>query len=57
MLGEHNFIRPHKSHLVNVKYIKGFLKNDGGYIEMTDGTHIPVSRRKREKIIEIITNI
>ncbi|MCD4724334.1 MAG: LytTR family DNA-binding domain-containing protein, partial [Bacteroidales bacterium] len=52
MLGEHNFIRPHKSHLVNVKYIKGFLKNDGGYIEMTDGTHIPVSRRKREKIIE-----
>ncbi|MCD4725206.1 MAG: LytTR family DNA-binding domain-containing protein [Bacteroidales bacterium] len=57
MLGGHNFIRPHKSHLVNVKYIKGFLKNDGGYIEMTDGTHIPVSRRKREKIIEIITNI
>lgn len=57
MLGEHNFIRPHKSHLVNVKYIKGFLKNDGGYIEMTDGAHIPVSRRKREKIIEIITNI
>jgi two-component system LytT family response regulator len=57
MLGEHNFIRPHKSHLVNVKYIKGFLKSDGGYIEMTDGSHIPVSRRKKEKIIEIITNI
>ena len=57
MLGGHNFIRPHKSHLVNVKYIKGFLRNDGGYIEMTDGSHIPVSRRKKEKIIEIITNI
>ncbi|NQT78001.1 MAG: response regulator transcription factor [Bacteroidetes bacterium] len=57
MLGEHNFIRPHKSHLVNVKYIKGFLRNDGGYIEMTDGSKIPVSRRKKEKIIEIITNI
>jgi two-component system LytT family response regulator len=57
MLGGHNFIRPHKSHLVNVKYIKGFLRNDGGYIEMTDGSQIPVSRRKREKIIEIITHI
>ncbi len=57
ILGEHNFIRPHKSHLVNVKYIKGFLRNDGGYIEMTDGSKIPVSRRKKEKIIEIITNI
>jgi len=57
LLGGHNFIRPHKSHLVNVKYIKGFLRNDGGYIEMNDGSRIPVSRRKREKIIEIITHI
>ncbi len=57
LLGSHNFIRPHKSHLVNVKYIKGFLRHDGGYIEMTDGSRIPVSRRKREKIIEIITHL
>jgi len=57
LLSDHNFIRPHKSHLVNVKFIKGFLKYDGGYIEMTDGSRIPVSRRKREKIIEIITNL
>jgi two-component system LytT family response regulator len=57
LLGSHNFIRPHKSHLVNVKYIKGFIKNDGGYIELTDGSRIPVSRRKREKIIEIITHL
>ena len=57
LLSDHNFIRPHKSHLVNVKSIKGFLKNDGGNIEMTDGSRIPVSRRKREKIIEIITHI
>ncbi len=57
LLSDHNFIRPHKSHLVNVKYIKGFLKYDGGYIEMTDGSRIPVSRRKREKIIEVITHL
>ena len=57
LLSDHNFIRPHKSHLVNVKYIKGFLRSDGGYIEMTDGSKIPVSRRKREKIIEVITHL
>ena len=57
LLSDHNFIRPHKSHLVNVKYIKGFLKYDGGYIEMTDGSRIPVSRRKREKIIEVIMHL
>jgi two-component system LytT family response regulator len=57
LLSDHNFIRPHKSHLVNVKFIKGFLRSDGGYIELTDGSKIPVSRRKREKIIEVITHL
>lgn len=57
LLSDHNFIRPHKSHLVNVKFIKGFLRSDGGYIEMTDGSKIPVSRRKREKIIEVIKHL
>lgn len=57
LLKDHHFIRPHKSHLVNSKYIKGFLKQDGGYIIMNDGTNIPVSRRKKEFIMEIISNL
>lgn len=57
LLNAHNFIRPHKSHLINVRYIKSFVRSDGGYILMKDGSEIPVSRRKREKILEIITNI
>jgi len=57
LLGEHNFIRPHKSHLINVKYIKSYLKSDGGVILMEDGSKIPVSRRKKEYIMEIINNL
>lgn len=57
ILGDKHFIRPHKSHLVNVKYIKGFLKADGGYIQMSDGTKVPVSRRKREMVVNIISNL
>lgn len=57
LLSEHNFIRPHKSHLVNIRYIKSFNREDGGYIMMEDGSRVPVSRRKREKILEIIANI
>jgi len=57
LLSEYNFIRPHKSHLINVVYIKSFNKHEGGYIVMSDGTQVPVSRRKREKIIEIIYNL
>jgi two-component system, LytTR family, response regulator len=57
LLSQHNFIRPHKSHLVNVKYIKSFLRQEGGYIMMTDGSKIPVSRRKREKIMDILMHL
>lgn len=57
LLREHSFVRPHKSHLINTKYIKGFLKNEGGYIVMTDGSEIPVSRRRKEEIMEIINNL
>lgn len=57
MLRDHNFIRPHKSHLVNLFYVKSFIKHDGGYIVLTDGSKVPVSRRKREKVVEIINNL
>jgi two-component system LytT family response regulator len=57
LLSDYNFIRPHKSHLINVTYIKSYNKQDGGSIVMTDGSVVPVSRRKREKILEIISNL
>jgi two-component system LytT family response regulator len=57
LLKDHHFIRPHKSHLVNLKYIRSFLKQDGGFILMSDGTRVPVSRRKKEKILEVINQL
>ncbi len=52
LLSEFGFIRPHKSHLVNVRFAKSFIRADGGYILLQDGTTVPVSRRKREKTIQ-----
>ena len=57
LLADYNFIRPHKSHLINNKYIKTYQRNDGGSIIMTDGSVIPVSRRKRDTILDIINNL
>jgi two-component system LytT family response regulator len=57
LLKEYNFIRPHKSHLINTMYIKSFNRHEGGFIQMTDGSLVPVSRRKKEKIMEIINNL
>lgn len=57
LLHDFGFVRPHKSHLLNMKYIKSYVRADGGYIVMQDGLQIPVSRRKRDYIVDIISNL
>ncbi len=47
-----NFYRVHKSHLVNLNYLKKFVKGDGGYIIMDDDKQIAVSRRRRAAFME-----
>jgi two-component system LytT family response regulator len=57
MLEEDEFIRPHKSHLINIKFIQNFNRSDASFLTLTDGTQIPVSRRKKDKVLEIIQNM
>lgn len=46
-----NFIRPHKSFIVNMKFVEEYLKEEGGYIKMKNGLKIPISRQKKEDVI------
>ncbi|MBR5603931.1 MAG: response regulator transcription factor [Bacteroidales bacterium] len=55
-LEEYDFVRTHKSHLVNMRCIMNFIK-DEMMVVMTDGMKVPVSKRKKEKILEIINNL
>lgn len=52
-----DFIRPHKSHLINIEYIRTVVRNDGGYIIMKDGSEIPISRRKKESVMDVINRL
>lgn len=56
LLQEGNFIRPHKSHLINTRYIRNFNREQVA-ITLSDGSLIPVSRRKKEKILEFINQL
>ncbi|WP_428667528.1 LytR/AlgR family response regulator transcription factor [Runella sp.] len=49
------FIRVHKSHVVNCQYILS-VDSDNHCILMTDGTSIPIARRKRTSILKLLTN-
>ena len=47
-----NFYRVHKSHLINLNYMRKFVKGDGGYLVMDDDKKIEVSRRRRPAFME-----
>jgi two-component system LytT family response regulator len=57
LLGDQGFYRVHQSHLVNTKYIKEFIKTDGGYLLMNDGCTVPVSSRKRPEVIKMLESL
>jgi two-component system LytT family response regulator len=48
------FVRVHHSHLINLEYLKEFIKADGGYTIMNDGAHVPVSVRKRDDLMKAL---
>lgn len=51
LLESHQFIRSHQSHLINYRKIAAYIKTDGGYISMEDGSRVPISRQKREEVL------
>ncbi len=54
ILTEHQFIRVHKSYLVNKKYITRF--DNESLLWLQNDISVPVSRRKRNELMGIFTN-
>jgi two-component system LytT family response regulator len=57
MLSDHNFYRVHQSHLINATYIKEYVKSDGGYLLMKDGSSVPVSTRRKQEVMDMLSNL
>ena len=56
MLSNYGFLRIHKSHLVNLDYLKEYYRGQKPYIIMEDGCIIPISASRREEISNILKN-
>ncbi len=54
LLKPHGFVRAHQSHLVNPRFVKSWLKEDGGTLLMDSGDKIPVSKPNRELVKEML---
>lgn len=52
LLKDFDFVRIHKSHLINIQYVVKYLKGKGGQVEMTDGSVVDVSVNQKASFLE-----
>lgn len=50
LLRPSGFLRTHQSHLVNPKYVKSWLKEDGGILLLLSGEKIPISKPNKDMV-------
>ncbi|HSH50750.1 MAG TPA: LytTR family DNA-binding domain-containing protein [Bacteroidales bacterium] len=55
MLPEELFFRIHKSHLVNMNYIKSYSKTDGHKIKLDNGIVLDVATRRNDEFLKALT--
>ena len=48
LLSDCNFVRIHKSFVVNLEHIKEYIRGEGGSVMLSNGHKIEVSRRKKD---------
>ena len=51
-LGTFNFVRVHKKHIINLNFMRTYIKGEGCYIVLENGDTIEVSRRKKANLME-----
>ena len=52
MLEDYAFLRVHHSYIVNLNEINKYIKGEGGYLIMNDGSSIDVSRSRKEILLK-----
>jgi two-component system LytT family response regulator len=52
ILEQHSFIRVHRFYIVNLNEIEKYVKGEGGYLVMSDGTSIDVARNRKEPLLK-----
>jgi two-component system LytT family response regulator len=54
LLADYSFVRVHNSFLVNLNEVQRYFKGDGGYLQMTDGSKVEVSRSRKENLLQML---
>ncbi len=57
LFNDHDFVRTHRSHLIQMKYIQEYVRKDGGFLKLKNGDEIPIAIRKKAEIMQVLDNL
>ncbi len=49
-----SFLRVHHSHIVNLNEVTKYVRGEGGYLVMSDGSSVNVSRSRKEGLLKVL---
>lgn len=52
ILPEKQFVRIHKSYIINLLFVTKYIKGDGGDIVLSNGVCLPIARLRKDKLLE-----
>lgn len=51
-LEDYHFMRVHRSDIINLHFVTEYIRNDGGFVRMKDGSRVDISNNKKEELLE-----
>lgn len=51
LLRDSNFVRVHKSCIINLEHVKEYIRGEGGSVILSNNVEVEVSRRKKDFFI------
>ncbi|GAB4317498.1 MAG: LytTR family DNA-binding domain-containing protein [Bacteroidales bacterium] len=52
ILTDLSFVRVHNKHLINLQYVRKYIKGQGGSLKMSDGSEVSVSKSRKNDFLE-----
>lgn len=52
-----NFLRVHRAHLINLDHLVSLNRDEGNYALMTNKDRVPISRRDKDRVQELVTQM
>jgi two-component system LytT family response regulator len=57
LLASSGFSRVHNSYLINLDHVRKYIKGEGGYVMLSEGHHVEVSRRRKDAFLNTLNRI